>query len=631
MIYLRNIFIKYGDRVLLDHINVNIGNRERISIVGNNGAGKSTLLKIIAGYLTPDSGKIEIESNPEIGYLEQEIQIGDNTVFDEASKGLGKLKQLDSGIEEVTRKLEIETDHDILLDLSHQLSELNEQYELAGGHGSDAKISKVLKGFGFKDEDFQKKLTEFSGGWQMRVVMTKLLLSEPEFLLLDEPTNYLDIESIIWLEGYISNYPGTVILISHDRRFLDKVCKRTVEIVKGKVYDYPVSYTKFVEKKKERNEMLSAAAKNQAADIAQKERTITRFMAKSSKTKMAQSMKKQLDKVERIEFEEEDSQTMRISFLEAPRLPREVVSLKNLSKAYGELKVLSNINFNLERSEKIAFVGQNGQGKSTLAKIIAGVLDFQNGEKNIGQNVEIAYYAQDETEKLDLKKSVLEEMEEYCPSEMRTKVRSILGAFLFTGEDVDKKVSVLSGGEKSRLAFAKMLLRPSNFLILDEPTNHLDMLSKDILKQALLKFENSLIIVSHDRDFLSGLTTKTIEFRDRSLYSYLGDINYFLEKRAINHLADAEKRSVVDISGGSNKKVPLSREDQKQMKRKIQYLERDIEKLENEIAKIEVQIANPDFYSSSDSKSTLDSYSKLKSNLKSKIQEWENLVESSEF
>jgi len=552
MISANNIYIKYGDRVLLNKINLVIGDRDKLGLVGRNGSGKSTILKILAKELVPHEGELVIPGGKTIGYLHQDMQLPKGkTVLEEAMTAFEDIKKLEKKIatlnEEVANRTDYESEE--YLKILENLSEANERFYVLGGESMEAKAERVLKGLGFKSSDMGRLTDEFSGGWQMRVELTKMLLQHPDYLLLDEPTNHLDIESIIWLEKFLKNYAGAVVTISHDKQFLDSVTTRTVELEWGKLFDYKASYSKFVELRIERREMQENAFKNQQKAIAEKERTITRFMAKATKTKMAQSMKKQLDKIERIEIDNADTRAMVLNFPPAPRSGQIVIDAKNICKSYGALDVLKDVDIKLDRGDRVAFVGQNGQGKTTLARMLINKLTATSGEINLGHNIQIGYYAQNQAEELNLKLTLLETMENAAPAEMQSKVRNILGSFMFSGEDVEKKVSVLSGGEKARLALACLLLRPFNLLVLDEPTNHLDILSKDILKKALSEYDGTMIVVSHDRDFLEELTSKTIEFRDQKLITYLGDINFFLKKREMDNMRDVEKRTPRIFSG----------------------------------------------------------------------------------
>lgn len=634
MITVADVFVKYGDRVLLDHINLVIQERDKVGLVGRNGAGKSTLLKIIAGDINPDEGGVTRPSESSLGFLHQEMNLPKGkTVMNEALSAFGDVKALEKRIEELNDEIANRTDYESTsyTQLLEEFSEANDRFQLLGGASMEAEAEKVLKGLGFKTADTHRLTDEFSGGWQMRVELAKMLLQKPNYLLLDEPTNHLDIESIIWLESFLKDYPGAVIIISHDKQFLDNTTKRTVEVELGQIYDYKAPYSEFVALRAERREKMLAAYENQQKVIAQKERTINRFMAKATKTKMAQSMKKQLDKIERIEISAEDTEGMNLRFPPAPRSGQVVLETKALEKSYGQLKVLDQVDFKLDRGDRVAFVGQNGQGKTTLAKIIIGELDRSGGELTQGHNVQIGYYAQNQSETLQPNLTLLETMEEASPPEMRTQLRNILGAFLFSGEDADKKVMVLSGGERARLALACLLLKPFNLLVLDEPTNHLDIISKDILKKALLEYDGTLVVVSHDRDFLSSLTNRTIEFRDRQLFNHIGDVNAFLEKRALSDMR------AVEMSQQSHKTshevveqapaVELSYEEKKKLTRAVQNAEKRIERLEAEITKIELEMADPSFYQSAHAEKTMEKYKTKKEDLEAAYTDWEKAQE----
>jgi ATP-binding cassette subfamily F protein 3 len=503
-------------------------------------------------------------------------------------------------------------------------SYVNDRFHYLGGDSMQADAERVLKGLGFKPSDMSRLTDEFSGGWKMRVELAKMLLKRPDYLLLDEPTNHLDIESIIWLENFLVGNSGALILISHDREFLNKVTSRTVEVELGTLQDYKASYSDYVVLREDRRDKLKSAFDNQQRVIADKEKTISRFMAKSSKTKMAQSMQKQLNKIERIELDETDVSVMNIRFPTAPRSGQVALDVVNLSKSYGTLNILDDIHFRMDRGERISFVGQNGQGKTTLAKIIVNELTYSSGELVLGHNVKIGYYAQNQAENMSGSKTVLETMEDSSPPEMRTKIRSILGAFLFSGSDAEKKVSVLSGGERARLALACLLLNPFNLLVLDEPTNHLDMLSKDVLKKALLEYDGTLIVVSHDREFLQGLTEKTLEFRDRKLFEYLGDVNFFLEKRDLQNMREVEKINVPVVEKIQTPVV--SNEEKKRLQRNVQQSERKIQEFEKEIAKMENEMASPGYFDRPDISKLTEKYHTVKKQLENTLELWETAV-----
>jgi ATP-binding cassette, subfamily F, member 3 len=633
MLSLSNIYIQYGNRILLDSVNFVLKPGERVGLVGRNGAGKSTLLKIIAKEMSPQEGDVMVPGHFTLGYLHQDMLMPKGkTVLDETMSAFAEILALEKELHDIGEALATRDDYesDDYHKLIEQMGDVTEHLHHLGGSTSQVDAEKVLGGLGFSASDMNRLTDEFSGGWQMRIELAKMLLRRPDLLLLDEPTNHLDIESILWLEDWLMNYPGMVIVISHDRRFLDNVTNRTAEIILGKIYDYKASYSKYVELSAERRDQMSAAYENQQRVINEKERTISRFMAKASKTKMAQSMQKQLDKMERIEIDDTDTATMKLRFPDAPRSGEVVAKAEHLSKKYGNLKVLEKIDFQILRGERVAFVGQNGQGKTTLAKILVGAESASSGKATLGHNVSIGYYAQNQAETLDPKLTLLQTMEQNSPEEMRTKLRNILGTFLFSGEDVDKKVAALSGGERARLALACMLLRPFNLLLLDEPTNHLDMLSKDVLKQALMAYNGSLLVVSHDREFLTGLSTRTIEFRDGHLYEHLGDVNYFLEKRRLDNMRDVEKRSKSTENGqkaSDNGVQVLGSEEKKQLERAVQKAEKRIADLESEVKKFEAKMGETDFYSRPDSEEQLKKYAALKDSLAGVYAEWENAVE----
>ncbi len=638
MLSITDIFIKYGDRVLLDRVSLTVKDKERIGLVGRNGAGKSTLLKVIAQDITPDDGRIVRPNGSSLGFLHQELEIPlGKTVIEESMTAFEEVKKLEKRIAEINEEIATRTDYEsqAYLDLIQEFSDANDRFTLLGGHTMQADAERILAGLGFKPKDMDRLTDEFSGGWQMRIELAKMLLQRPDYLLLDEPTNHLDIESIIWLEGFLKNYEGVIIVISHDKMFLDHVTNRTVEVELGNLYDYKAAYSKYIALREERKLKTEAAFKNQQRVIAQKEKVINRFMAKANKTKMAQSMKKQLDKMERIEIVQEDTAVMNIQFPPAPRSGRVVIEAKEIKKQYGDLHVLSGVDITLERGDRVAFVGQNGQGKTTLSKILIGVEPSTGGDVNLGHNAQIGYYAQNQAEALHPDLTLIQTMERKAPEHMRTKVRGILGAFMFSGEDAEKKVKVLSGGERARLALACMLMEPFNLLVLDEPTNHLDMLSKEVLKNALAKYDGTLIVVSHDRDFLRGMTSKTIEFRDKQLFEYLGDVDYFLGKRKLEDMREAEKRTVEKkVSQQKDSKSELSPEERKRrneqrkkLQRDVQNVEKKISRTETEIEAIEQKMAGEDFFTAPDSQATLDKYNKLKSDLDMFMEKWEKAQE----
>jgi len=633
MITCSELFIKYGDRVLLDHLTFTILSKDKVGLVGRNGAGKSTILKLLAGEYSADSGHISRPATSTLGYLKQDMDLpAGKTVLQETLTAFKEVNEVDKKIKRLQQELADRTDYEssTYATVITDLGDAEERFQLLGGLTMEVDTERVLKGLGFKHEDMNRGTDEFSGGWKMRIELAKMLLQRPDFLLLDEPTNHLDIESIIWLEQFLKYYEGAVIVISHDKQFLDTVTKRTMEIELGNLYEYKANYSKYLALRAERKEKMAAAYKNQQTKIEHTEKLIEKFRAKATKAKMAQSLIKQLDKVDRIELDAEDTTAMRIRFRPVPRSGEVVFEAKQLTKAYDGPPILENVDLKLLRGEQVSFVGQNGQGKTTLAKILIKELEHTKGDVEWGHNVVIGYYAQNQTDSLDLNKTLLETMEDATPVEMRTKLRGMLGAFLFRGDDVDKKVSVLSGGEKARLALACMLLRPINFLILDEPTNHLDILSKEVLKKAVQEYEGTMVVVSHDRDFLSGLTDKTIEFRDRKLYQHLGDVNFFLEKRAMENMRQVEMATKIKKAQPEKQKQKLSEEDRKRKKKlqnQVSNAERKIEQVEKKIADIELEMAKTDFYQSPNSQVVIDQYQKQKGELDKVMENWEKAQE----
>ena len=631
MLSLTNIYIQYGDRILLNGINLVIKPGERVGLVGRNGAGKSTILKIVAGDMSPQEGQVVKPAHFTLGYLHQDMLLPKGkTVLEETMTAFKEVLDMEKELDEIHLQLAEREDYesDEYQKIMERMGDLTEHLHHLGSSTSSVGAEKVLKGLGFSHSDMDRLTDEFSGGWQMRIELAKMLLRRPDLLLLDEPTNHLDIESILWLEDWLSNYQGMAVVISHDRRFLDNVTNRTVEIILGRIEDYKGAYSKYLKQRAERMEQQMNAYKNQQRVIADRERTINRFMAKATKTSMAQSMQKQLDKIDRIEIEDEDTSAMRLQFPDAPRSGEVVAKAEQLVKRYDALTVLDRVDFQLLRGERVAFVGQNGQGKTTLAKILIGEEPSTAGKVTLGHNVSVGYYAQNQAETLDPKLTLLETMEQNSPEEMRNKLRGILGSFLFSGEDVDKKVVALSGGERARLAMACMLLRPFNLLVLDEPTNHLDILSKEILKQALKDYNGTLLVVSHDREFLSDLTDRTIEFRNQELYEYLGDVNYFLEKRSLDNMRDVEKSTRTGGQAKSDRKEGpvLSAEERRSLQKEVQRSERKIEQMEEEIYEMEQTMAEASFYESPDAKKFMKDYDSRKAELKTLYENWEKAV-----
>lgn len=633
MIQVQNLYLKFGDKVLFEDASFSLAPGEKVGLTGRNGAGKTTLLKIIHGDLLPDEGDVILPRNYKVGFLSQHLEeMEDIPLIQETSKALSELDDIEKNMETVQNELTERTDYtsEAYMDLVNKLDSLTNQYNLMDGSKKRGNVERILKGLGFTDDDMQKTVSTFSGGWKMRITLAKILLTEPEILLLDEPTNHLDINSILWLEDWLKQSQGILIVISHDVQFLDNVTSRTLEVEHGSIFDYPVSYSKYKVQRAERREKLLAAYKNQQKKIEEKERVIEKFRAKANKARMAQSMIKQLDRIERIELDEGDSSTIKLHFLEAPRSGRVVVEGKNIVKSFGNKEVLKNVDLLIERGEKVAFVGQNGQGKTTLVKLILNELKTTSGTIELGYNVSPGYYAQDQAAKLNPDRTILETVEDIAPREWMPKVRGLLGALLFSGEDVDKKISVLSGGEKARVALAELLMFPYNFLLLDEPTNHLDVQSKEILKEALKKFDGTLLIVSHDRDFLDGLVDRTVEFREHKLVNHLGTFKEFLEKRKTEDMRDIEfaaKGKSKETSSDntlSNKEIYLQR---KEIQKKISYVEKDIEKLETEINKIEEEMHDPEFYMQANATELTKKHGLLKENIEKLTGEWEILVE----
>ncbi len=625
MISISNLYIQYGDRILFDSISTTINIGEKIGLTGRNGAGKSTLLKILAGEITQYDGVVDRPRSESVAYLHQDIEIsGEHSVIEEAMKAFEELNEIERQIHKAEHDLTVRDDYesDSYANLIDNLTHLTEQFEYRGGNQKEANAEKILKGLGFKSHEFSKKVKELSGGWQMRVELAKMLLTKPDYLLLDEPTNHLDIESIIWLESFLSDYKGAVVMISHDKIFLDKITKRTIEIELGRIYDYQANYSDYLVQRVERRGLMMAAYENQQKLIAQKEKTIARFMAKATKTSMAQSMQKQLDKIERIELEDEDTSAIRLNFPPAPRSAEVLLDASGLEKSYNGVNVFRNVDFRITRGERVAFVGQNGMGKSTLAKILIGKEKEDKGTVVIGPNTFLGYYAQNQTEVLKGNLTLLETMENESPPERRTQLRNILGSLMFSGEDVDKKVSVLSGGERGRLALALLLLHPINLLVLDEPTNHLDLKAKEVLKKAIMDYDGTMIVVSHDRDFLSGLTEKTIEFRNNTIKEYLGDVNYFLEKRDLETFREVEAAQKQTVNAQPKVSAPVDSDKKKE----IDKVEKRISELETKIKSLHEKMMIDDFYNSPDYQKITAQYTNLQKELEIEMTRWEEMI-----
>ena len=601
MISLDNLTISYGGWTLFDGISFMINPKDRIGLVGKNGAGKTTLMRVITGEQQPTEGAVSINSECTIGYLPQQMRVADTTTLvDETAKAFDEVLRIEAEIERLTAEIASRTDYESeeYEGLIHRLSVANDRYHILGGDTRDADIERTLLGLGFKRTDFERPTREFSGGWRMRIELAKLLLKRPSIFLLDEPTNHLDIESIQWLEDYLKNYNGAVLLISHDRAFLDNVTTRTIELSLGKVYDYKVPYSKFVTLRAERREQQLAAYENQQRLIEKTEEFIEKFRYKPTKSNQVQSRVKQLEKLERIEVDEEDLSRLNIKFPPAPRSGQIVADVKGVGKAFGEKRIFAGAEFTIERGQKIALVGRNGEGKTTFARMLIGELEATEGEIKVGANVNIGYYAQNQDDLMDGEFTVFDTLDRVAVGDVRTRLRDILGAFLFRGEDVDKKVKVLSGGERSRLAMARLMLEPYNLLVLDEPTNHMDMRSKDILKSALQKFDGTVVVVSHDREFLDGLVDRIYEFRDGGVREYLGDIWYFLEKRKVESLQEIERHEKPTFTAAKSDETPaagkLSYEQKKEQEKLIRKLRKAVESVEEELAKVEKEIADYD-------------------------------------
>ena len=637
MISIQNLSIHFTGQDLFTDINFMIREKDRIGLVGKNGAGKTTLIRIIAGLEQPSHGDVVMSDDVTIGYLPQEKNIhSTKTVLEETMTAFEEYHQIEKKLAQLQDELSQRTDYesDSYQKLCERMSALNERLTLIGGHSAEGEAERILVGLGFDHEDMLREMNEFSNGWQMRVELAKILLRKPKLLLLDEPTNHLDIESIQWLEGYLKSYYGAIFMVSHDRAFLDHITIRTIEISGGKIYDYKCAYTEFVERREERIDMQKAAFDNQQREIKEIEAFIERFRYKATKAKQVQSRVKQLEKMDLVEIDDRDKSVMHFKFPPAPHSGKVTLELSHVSKSYGEKNILNDINLLIPRGEKIAFVGRNGEGKSTLAKIICGVLDH-TGEVKLGHEVKIGYYAQNQQDMLDPEKTVFETLDDVATGDMRVKVKSLLGAFLFSGETIDKKVKVLSGGEKARLSLAKMLLFPTNLLVLDEPTNHLDMLSKDILKSALLQFDGTLIVVSHDRDFLQGLTTKVYEFRKPHIKEYIGDIYDFLEEKRLKELDDLNRQQKIQqqtTPAVSQNKIDYEakkRDDREKRRvgKEIKKLEEQIDALEKELAELDEVMANPTDHPDV----TVDdnfywSYGKKKEDLQYLIDKWGELA-----
>lgn len=638
MISVEGLTVEFGGFTLFDDISFVVNKKDRIALVGKNGAGKSTMLKIFAGLQPPTRGNISYPKDITIGYLPQHMTLKEgNTVFEEASLAFEHIQKMEAELEYVNRQLAERTDYEseVYHNLIEKSAHLNEQFLMSGGNNFQAEIEKTLTGLGFNRTDFTRPTSEFSGGWRMRIELAKLLLQRPEVLLLDEPTNHLDIESIQWLENFLATRANAVILVSHDRAFLDAVTQRTVEISLGRIYDYKVPYSKYVELRKEHREHQMRAFENQQKQIQKTEEFIERFRYKATKAVQVQSRIKQLDKIERLEVDDEDNAMLNLKFPPAPRSGSHPVITENVEKSYGDHLIFKDVTFTINRGDKVAFVGKNGEGKSTLVKCIMGETDFK-GKLELGHNVKIGYFAQNQAQLLDEEKTVFETIDYVAVGDIRTKIRDILGAFMFGGEASDKKVKVLSGGERSRLAMIRLLLEPVNLLILDEPTNHLDMKSKDVLKDALREFEGTVIVVSHDRDFLNGLVDKVYEFGNQQVKEHLGGIYEFLQRKKMDSLKELEVPANVSSRNEEPEKIAedpvnkLSYEERKELSRQIKRIEKQIsdieqtiENKESEVADIEMKLATPEGAADT---SLFEKHGQLAKELEKDMSRWEELT-----
>jgi len=642
MISVDQLVVSFGGFDLFKGVSFLITPKDRIGLTGKNGAGKSTMLKMLAGKQNPSEGTISMPKDVRIGYLPQHMVVSnDKTVFEETRTAFDEILSMKNEIDRLNHEIATREDYesDSYMNLIHRVTDLNDRYLMFGGNNMEAEIEQTLKGLGFERKDFTRQTSEFSGGWRMRIELAKILLKRPDAFLLDEPTNHLDIESIQWLEDFLSSYSGAVVLVSHDRAFLDNVTNRTVEISLGRIYDYKANYSKYLELRKEHKETQLAAYRNQQKLIEETEQFIERFRYKATKAVQVQSRSKMLEKLDRIEVEEEDNSRLNIKFPPAIRSGTVVVECKHLSKSYGDFEVLNDIDLIIERGEKVAFVGKNGEGKTTLARVILNELEH-TGELKIGHNVKVGYFAQNQAQLMDESLTVLETIDQIAVGDVRTKIRDILGAFMFSGEDVDKKVKVLSGGERTRLAMIRLMLEPVNFLVMDEPTNHLDMRSKEMLKNALAEYDGTVLVVSHDREFLDGLVKCVYEFKNKKVKQHLGGIYDFLQKKKLESLRELEQKNTTSSPQTvkqEEKKVAqpeMSYEERKEINKAISKLEKSVEQSENEIARLEDEIAAMDEKMAkpenmSDT-SIFEQYEKLKKDLESVMEQWAEYTEEHE-
>ena len=644
MISINNLTVAYGGFTLLNEINFHISESDKIGLVGKNGAGKSTILKLICGFQSPTSGKVAVPNGVKIGYLPQIMEHHrGRSVIDEAMTAFADMFALEDELEKITLELseredyESESYHDLIV----RMNEVNDRLAYTRSDNPQVQAERTLIGLGFKYEELSRPTETFSQGWNMRIELAKILLSSPDVLLLDEPTNHLDIESIEWLEGYLKEYKGSLVLISHDRKFLDNVTNRTVEIMVGRIHDYKVPYSKYLELRKERLEQQRAAFENQQRMIEKTEEFIEKFRYKPTKSNQVQSRVKQLEKLERIEVDLEDKSALSVKFPPAPRSGDIAYKGVDLRVGYGEKVVFDDAQIEVRRGEKVALVGRNGEGKTTLMRVVMKELDPMAGESKVGYNVNIGYYAQNQEDILDKEDTVFGTLDRIAVGDIRLKLRDILGAFLFKGEDIDKKVAVLSGGERARLAMAKLMLKPYNLLALDEPTNHMDIRSKDILKQALKAYDGTLIIVSHDRDFLDGLVDKLYEFRDGKVKEHLGGVQEFLERRKLENLSELERHYKPEVQEKPAEVVQKKEEakqeyqakkylskEEKKIKNRISFVEKKIEEYETKMAEIEAKLMNPG--PGDDVMDLTRAYLENKRELDFKMEEWENLNEQLE-
>ncbi len=640
MVSVNGVTVSFGGYNLFDNVSFLINPKDRIGLAGKNGAGKSTMLKLLAGLQSPTKGEISIPKDCKIGYLPQDMmhQHG-RTVFEETETAFAEIQAMQKRLDDINHQLETRTDYesDSYMQLIEDLTEINARLDVVGAGNTSEEIEKVLRGLGFERKEFTRQTSEFSGGWRMRIELAKLLLQKPDVLLLDEPTNHLDIEAIQWLEEFMETFSGAVVLISHDKTFLDTVTKRTIEIVNQKIYDYKTNYSHYLVLREERREQQENAAKNQQRIINQYETLIDKNRAKASKAAFAQSLIKKLDKMERVEVDDVDTAAVRFRFPAPAHSGKIVITAEHAGKKYDQKQIFSDANFIITKGEKIGLVGRNGEGKSTMMKMIAGKIPF-DGTVQLGHSVLMGYFEQDQEEKLNLNKTVFETIDELAVGEVRKQVRTLLGSFLFGGDDIDKKVKVLSGGERGRLALCKLLLEPYNLLLLDEPTNHLDIKSKEVLKNALLDYEGTVVMVSHDRDFMAGMCNRLFEFRDGHVKEHLCDIKEFMEIRKVERLNELDlDKSGVKSSPATEKKQPSTSEieaaekkkQQSQIQSQLKKVEEKVTQLESEIKQIDLQLANPDTYNElTKNPDFFNQYNQLKNNLELEMKKWEDLTNS---